>query len=202
LNAATRIVLIRHAAPVDEANTVVYGRLDFELSAEGHLQAGAIAELLGGIPFAAVYSSPRLRALATAAPLATGLGLDLRVVDDLRELDFGEIEGLDREDAVRLHPELAAWTTTPGLAFPGGESVALVRIRAVAAARTLVDRHPGETIAVVSHAIPIRAIVADALDIPTAGLFRLDSTFGGFSVIDWFGDRPLVRRVNASSIAG
>jgi broad specificity phosphatase PhoE len=196
VTAATRLVLIRHAVPVAEARTVVYGRIDFELSDEGRAQAVAIAGALASTRFSVVYSSPRRRALATAAPLAGRLGLEPVVVDDLRELDFGELEGIDREEALRLHPALAGWTNEPELMFPAGESVALVRDRAVAAARAIVRRHPGEAVAVVSHAIPIRSILADALGVPTEALFRIDQAFGGVSVIDWFGEQPLVRSVN------
>ena len=75
--------------------------------------------------------------------------------------------------------------------------MALVRERAVAAARRIVGRHPGEAVAVVSHAIPIRSILADALGMqPERCPLRIDQVCGGISVIDWFGEQPLVRSVN------
>lgn len=196
----TRVVLVRHAAPSHEARHVVYGRLDFELCIEGVAQADSLGEELARTPFTAVYSSPQRRAIATAAPLARLLGLDPVVVDDLREIDFGRIEGADRAEVIRLNPDLMDWTSRPTLVFPGGESVGQVCARASAAAGGIVARHPGEAVAVFSHSIPIRAIVADALRIPDEAIFRLDSAYGGISTIDWFGELPLVRSLNASTV--
>ena len=85
------------------------------------------------------------------------------------------------------------------MVFPGGESVADVQRRAVAAARQIADAHPGETAVVVSHGVTLRMVLADALRMPLDAIFRLELSHCGISVVDWFGDRALVRSVNGEN---
>jgi broad specificity phosphatase PhoE len=193
-----RLILVRHAEPHEEVRDRIYGRLDPELSERGRGHAVAIAAALAEEPIAAVYTSPRLRARATAAPLAARHGLEARVEDDLREIDFGELEGLTLAEAVERYPDESRWMAAPAAAlFPGGESVAALRVRAIAAAGVIAARHGGETAAVFSHAVVIRAILADALAMAPDAMFRLDLSYGGISVVEWFDGNPFVHVVNA-----
>jgi broad specificity phosphatase PhoE len=193
-----RLIFVRHAEPHEEMRERIYGRLDPELSERGREHTVAIAGALAREPIAAVYTSPRLRARATAAPLAARLGVDVRVEDDLREIDFGELEGLTLAEAVERYPVESSWMHAPAeAAFPGGESVAAMRARAIAAVRSIAARHEGTTAAVISHAVVIRAILADALVMPPDAMFRLDQSYGGISVVEWFDGNPFVRVVNA-----
>jgi alpha-ribazole phosphatase len=193
-----RLILVRHAEPDEEVRDRIYGRLDPELSERGREHAATIAAELERESIAAVYTSPRLRALATAEPLAARLDLDARVEDDLREIDFGELEGLTLAEAVERYPAESRWTAAPArVLFPGGDSVAALRARAIAAAQSIAVRHEGETAAAFTHAVVIRAILADALAMPPDALFRLDQSYGGISVVEWFDGNPFVRVVNA-----
>jgi broad specificity phosphatase PhoE len=145
-----------------------------------------------------VYSSPQRRALETAAPLARRLELGTVVEPDLREIDFGELEGLSVETVIERYPVESAWMHAPAAAvFPGGESVAGVRERVVAAATSIAQRHTGESVVVFGHAVTTRAILADALAMPVDAMFRLDQSYGGISIVEWFDGRALVRVVNA-----
>ena len=182
-----RLILVRHAEPHEEVRDRIYGRLDPELSEHGRAHAAAIAAELADEPIAVVYTSPRLRARATAAPLAARLGLEPRVEDELREIDFGELEGLTLAEAVERYPDESRWMAAPAAAlFPGGESVATLRARAIAATGVIAARHEGETAAVFSHAVVIRAILVDALAMAPDAMFRLDLSYGGISVVEWF----------------
>jgi ribonuclease H / adenosylcobalamin/alpha-ribazole phosphatase len=195
---SARLIFVRHAEPHEDVRDRIYGRLDPELSERGREHAAAIAAELAGEPIAAVYTSPRLRAQATAAPLAARLGMEPRAEDDLREIDFGELEGLTPADAAERYPAESRWMLAPADAlFPGGESVAALRARAVAAVQSIAARHEGETAVVFSHAVVIRAILADALAMAPDAMFRLDQSYGGISVVEWFDGNPFVRVVNA-----
>jgi broad specificity phosphatase PhoE len=196
---AARLIFVRHAEPHEEMHGRVCGRTDVDLSKLGHAHAAQIASSLASQPIVAVYSSPLRRALATAAPIAQRFGVEPVIVDDLRELNFGELEGLTLEEATTRYPVEAQWMIAPAAAsFPGGESVASLRERAVLAAKEIAERHQGEAVAVVSHAVVIRAVTADALGMPPDALFRLDSSYGGITTIDWFDGQPFVHMVNAT----
>jgi alpha-ribazole phosphatase len=192
----TRLLLLRHAEPADDAHGRCYGTLDVGLSERGRERARALAGTLEAP--AAVYSSPRVRALETAE-LAFGIP---PIPDErLRELDFGDFEGRTYEEIERAHPELyRRWMETPTqVEFPRGESYTLLRRRALAALAEIRERHPSETVAIVAHGGVVRAILAEVLAMPDEAIFRLDQPYCSVSVVDWLDGTPIVRSVNASS---
>lgn len=190
---ATRVILVRHAEPHEDVHGRVYGRLDPTLSELGTAHALEIAATLASEAIAAIYSSPKRRALETATPLGEPI-----VLDDLREMDFGDLEGLTADEAATRYPELSNWMITPSTAvFPGGESAIALRDRALAAIAEVVARHADETVVVFSHSVVIRTILADALAMDPDAALRLDIAYGGISVVEWFDGNPFVRVVNA-----
>ncbi|HXV33808.1 MAG TPA: histidine phosphatase family protein [Gaiellaceae bacterium] len=196
---ATRLVLVRHAETDSSLRGRCYGRLDVPLSEEGHRQARGLGTALRAIPLTAVYSSPLARALATAAPIAAGRGLEPVAVDDLREIDFGELEGLGYDEIRDSRPELFhRWMETPAsVSFPGGESFGDLRRRVLVAVGAVVERHAGEAVAVVAHGGVTRVVLADALGLADGAVFRLDQAHGGVSVVDRLSGGAIVRVVNA-----
>jgi alpha-ribazole phosphatase len=195
---ATRIVLVRHTEPVEEARGRCYGRSDVGLSDAGHLHAAKLASQLSDLPIAAVVASPRQRALDTAAPIAAHHDLAVETVPGLRELDFGEIEGKTYEEIERSRPDLwRRWMSEPtAVHFPGGEGYADLRERVVAATGDLQRAHDGKVCVVVTHGGVIRAVLSAALELPDAKIFRFDQSYGALSVIDWFDGTPVIRLVN------
>src|SRR5688500_7850135 len=98
----TRVILVRHGQPAEALRGRCYGRLEVPRSDEGRAQVERVARYLVGSPLAAVYSSPRVRALDSARQIAAVRGWkeeEVQVEDALRELDFGELEGLTFEEA-------------------------------------------------------------------------------------------------------
>jgi len=122
--------------------------------------------------------------------------MSLHVDDRLREIDFGSFEGRSYEEIERTEPELfRAWMETPTeVRFPGGESYADVRERAVAAYDEIRARH--ECAVVVSHGGVIRAGLAAWLGMPDEAIFRLGQRYCGLSIVDWVDETPVVRLVN------
>jgi broad specificity phosphatase PhoE len=111
----------------------------------------------------AVYSSPLERTRETAEPIARAVGCEIQVDDGLIELDIGDWTGMDLKEAMK-RPEWATVQRYPsGFTFPGGESFATMQARMVATLARLRAQHPGETVVAVSHADPIRAVVAHAM---------------------------------------
>jgi alpha-ribazole phosphatase len=199
MSETTRLLLIRHAQPSEEARGRCYGRLDIGLSTRGQRRAQLLARTLDRIPLAAVYSSPSSRALETARPLAATHGLAPAVEDALREIDFGELEGRTYDEIRADRPELYhSWMEAPTrVEFPGGESYTQLRARAIRARDTIRTRHDGQLAAIVSHGGILRAMLADCLRMPDEAVFRLDQSYGALSIIDWLEGNPRVRVVNA-----
>jgi alpha-ribazole phosphatase len=192
----SRLVLIRHAEPDESVRGRSYGSLDVPLSAAGRQQAEALVQALEDVEIDAIFTSPLRRARETAAPLATARRLQPVAHEGLRELSFGELEGRTYADIERERPELyESWMTDPtGTRFPGGETFAELRERALAAAAEVRASH--NTAAVVAHGGVTRAILADALAMPDEAIFRLDQPYGAISVVDWIDGAAVVRAVN------
>jgi broad specificity phosphatase PhoE len=159
---ATRILLVRHGATEWNHTKRAQGHADIALDDEGRQQARHVANELAGENIAAVYSSDLKRALDTAALIAAAHHVGVGVDPAFREIDQGEWEGLRVDEIKRRWPDL--WGPARHYcARPGGESPQQVRARALAGLARVVAKHPGETVAVVTHGGTIRWLSAEAL---------------------------------------
>jgi len=154
------------------------------------LHAHELASHVDG--YDAVWTSPRLRARQTAVALTPSP----RVDDDLRELDFGELEGRTFDEIAASEPDLyRAWMETPTrVRFPGGESYADLKARAVRSLERIWDEQ--DVAVVVTHGGVIRAGLASWLGMPDEAIFRIDVRYGGVTVVERVAGTPIVRMVN------
>jgi broad specificity phosphatase PhoE len=156
--AVSEIFFVRHAA------TAMAGRFcghsDPELNVLGREQLGDLVVLLSGERFERVYSSDLKRARSTAQAVADAHDVPLETRSALREIDFGEWEGLLWEEIEERDPQYAkAWMEAfPHLPAPSGETFGTFEARVLREVTGLVDRHP-EPIAVVTHGGVLRVIL-------------------------------------------
>ncbi len=186
-----RLYLIRHTAPALSAG-VCYGQADVEVAATFPEEVEAVRAKMAGLMPAAVYSSP----LSRASRLAGGLGLGLAQQDArLMELHFGDWELRRWQDIPR--EQLDRW----GQAYvheapPGGETFAGLHARATAFLEEVAVRHLGQDVVVVTHAGVIRALLAEALGLPLAEVFRFQLDYGSVTQIRLETGPPAVGYVN------
>jgi len=184
----TRLLLIRHGATVLSAEDRFAGSTDVELSEEGRGQARALGERLATERIAAVYASPLQRTVETSKLATEAHGLTPVTDAGLREIDHGRWEGLTRKEVEqRYGAEYAAWELDPFTFAPeGGEAGISVMARALPVVRTIVERHAGATVAVVSHKATIRLVLASLLGIDARGYRdRLDQAPACLNVVDF-----------------
>jgi probable phosphomutase (TIGR03848 family) len=196
------LILVRHGRSTSNTGGTLAGRSPgVELDDKGREQAGKLVERLAPVPIAAIVTSPMTRCEQTVAPLAEARGLDPFVEPDLTEVDYGdwtgrELKELGKEDlwkVVQAHPSAAV--------FPGGEGLAQMQSRAVAAIRRW-DRRIGEehgpsaVWVACSHGDPIKSIVADAMATHLDNFQRIVVDNCSLSVITYTATRPFVARVN------
>ena len=156
----TRLVLARHAVTA-QTGPLLSGRLPgIDLSDEGRGQADALAERLAALPVDAVYASPIERTTQTAAAVASRHGLEVRALDGVLEADYGEWTGQKLADLAKTDLWKVVQRAPSARQLPGGESLAAMQARMVAALDGVVAAHPGELVVVVSHADPIKAAIA------------------------------------------
>jgi broad specificity phosphatase PhoE len=194
-----RLILIRHGETESNRERLALGREDVPLNERGRRQAAALATSLAGVPVAAVYSSPLCRAVETARPLAEARGLEVQVEEDLIEMAVGDLEGLSPQEMLERYGDfLREWFSTQagGLRMPGGESLQDVQDRAWAAIERLRERHPEETVVVVTHNFTIHAILCQVLGLPLASFRRLRHDLGAKAVLEVRDDRAIVISLN------
>lgn len=201
--AGTTVYLLRHGATAAnrEVPYRLLGRsLDLPLDEEGTDQARRAAGVLRPYPLAAVYASPMLRAVETAAHVGRPHGLEPVVVEALIEADLGRWEGLTWDQARSADPEHhAAFFAHPGtVPYPDGESFLDAQHRMVPTIADLAAEHPGGRIAVVSHNVTNRAYLAALMGIPIDRAREIRQANGGISVIRHEGSKAVVETVNAS----
>lgn len=174
---ATRIVLIRHGQTAWNREARFRGQADIELDAFGLKQAEATGRYVASRwPATAVYASPLRRAMQTAAAVARAHGLEARPLEGLLDIHFGEWQGLSGEEVAQRYPDLyrAWWEAPHTVRFPGGESLDDVRRRVMTTLEQVVERHPGETIALVSHTCTNRVLLCAVLGLGNERFWRLE----------------------------
>ncbi len=196
-----RLIVVRHGETAWSRERRFAGSRDVPLAEEGLRQCEAVAGALGGALVAAVYASPLERARASAEAIAKPHRLEVRIAPDVREMAFGEWEGLTREEVRARFPEAyALWRSAPHrVAVPGGESLADVAVRVRRALGEIVGTHPDETVVLVSHAIVLRLIVLQALGLGPERLWAVDASPAGITEIEYEPGWATVHRMNTLS---
>lgn len=195
----TLVLLVRHGLTATTGRVLPGRAPGLHLSDDGRRQADAVAGRLAALArVAAVYTSPLERARETAAPIARARRLALRVERGLLEPDAGDWTGQSLERVSRK-PEWRAVQRHPsGFRFPGGESLAEMQARVVAALGRIVARHQGQTVVAVFHADPIKAAVAWALGVHLDLFQRIAIAPASVTAIAYRAVGPVVLTTNST----
>ncbi|HOC58028.1 MAG TPA: histidine phosphatase family protein [Verrucomicrobiota bacterium] len=174
---ATRLLLVRHAEVEASYQGVFGGRLDMELSPRGHEQAVALAAYLHRQPLDAIYASPMKRVQQTLSPLLVNGTPRPVILPDLREVDFGDWTGL-AYDAVHARFGVSAVSWLEQLECDGianAECSETLQDRVEPCLRQILDRHPGQQVAIFCHGGIIRVLLAILLrwPLPRLGAFAI-----------------------------
>jgi broad specificity phosphatase PhoE len=179
----TTFFWIRHGQTDWNVQRKVMGRTDAPLNATGAGQAEDLALAMKGFSLDAIYSSPQLRARQTAEAVAGGRGLSVVTEPALAEVDFPGWIGLGWEKLLS-DPEYGLYLNDPratGENFT--ESTVMVRERVSRRMERLAEERPEGTIALVSHADPIRAAVNFVLGAPVEEFRRIRIANASLTVV-------------------
>ncbi|MCD2491754.1 histidine phosphatase family protein [Lacrimispora sp. NSJ-141] len=197
-----RFILIRHGET--EWNTAgrYQGQTDVPLSERGRAQAAALGKRFESIQVDAVYSSPLQRAYDTARAVAEPKGLPIHKVDGIKELDFGEWDGLTKEMIEEKFGEAFSLYRIEPFHYPmaGEGTLNRAKLRVGEALEDIKEkyRHTDKTVVVVAHGGILKLAVFYLLDM-SSRLYRcieLDNT--SLTVIDIEKDRSILRTLNDS----
>ncbi|MEN6409338.1 MAG: alpha-ribazole phosphatase [Anaerolineaceae bacterium] len=160
------LLLVRHGQTVWNRMQRFQGQSDVPLDETGMSQIEKVASRLAHETLDVVYTSDLSRAQATARAIAGYHTCPVIIDPRLRELSFGEWEGLTYAEIASRFPErLTVWERDPFRnAPPGGETVAQLADRVGAVLRDLRSRHASQTVVIAAHGGPLQTLICLALD--------------------------------------
>jgi len=171
----TNLFLVRHGETVWHEENRYAGVSDIALTPKGLGQAGQLARWAQTAKLSGVWASNLNRAQVTAQACAETTGLRVQTDERLRELDFGDGEGLTTSEMARQFPAaLHAFHADPVADhLPGGEEPAAAARRFIDALWDIAQRHPDGRVLVVAHTTAIRLAFCQLIGAPLGDYRRL-----------------------------
>jgi alpha-ribazole phosphatase len=181
----TRIILIRHGQ-TDWSNQKRYnGITDVSLNKEGKSQAKRLCERLKREKIHKVYSSDMKRTLQFAAIALKDMSIEK--LFQLREMNFGVFEGLTYGEIMNKYPDIyKQWLRNPlKTVIRGTESLDSLAERVRNALAQVLSLNKNLTVAVFTHAGPIKVILCDALKLGLEKIWQIEQDLAGLSIIEF-----------------
>lgn len=199
------VILARHGRTSANATGILAGRTPgVVLDEVGTAQAVAAAERLAGLDLAAAYTSPLERCQQTAALLLAGTALGAEVDEGLNECDYGDWAGKPMKELLTEDLWKVVQAHPAGVLFPGGESMAAMSARSVAAvrgcdARVAAEHGDNAIWLAVAHGDVLKAVLADALGMHLDAFQRIVVDPASLSVIRYTPRRSYVLAMNTTA---
>ena len=197
---ATTLIMVRHGrTALTESRKISGGDGENpDLSELGNKDAAEVALELARVGSSGAFSflakpvvvihSPVKRAAQTASKIAQKLGAEQVELGDLREIGFGDWDGLTNEELFVGHEtQYQAWRGSYDVAPPNGESLKDFDVRVNRSLDFILDKFAGKTVVVVAHVMPIRGVLRIANDASVAGYWRVDLGPASISIARFWG---------------
>jgi probable phosphoglycerate mutase len=195
-----KLYFLRHGQTAYSKTGGYCGTLENDpgLTLEGMKMAEAFADFYAALPWEAVYVSPLRRAIQTATPICKKVGLEMRLREGLKEIGYGQWEGMHPKEVDReFHDLYVRWLTDPAwTAPPGGERGIDIARRSGEVIEEIEQTHPEGNVLLVSHKATIRIMICSLIGIDI-GRYRdrFAMPVAALSVVE-MGDRgPLFHQI-------
>jgi len=199
MNRINKVYLIRHGQINGYEDFPVYGHTDVDLTEIGILQMQQMSERLRLVGLEAIYSSDLKRSTTGARIIARYHDVPIHFLPELREMHFGDWEGLTLSDIQDHFPEELEKRKADLVNYriPGdAESIGHFSKRVTDCYERILAGHEGKDIVIVAHGGVNRVILCKALGLDLVHLFNIHQDYGCLNIIDYFSDSVLVRLIN------
>ncbi len=171
----TSIYLVRHGQTAWNKEEIFRGRTDIPLDETGLRQAELAGQYFKDLKVHGIYSSPLTRAWQTAERIAQFHPLKVQRLEGLIDMSFGKWEGHAHEEIKKIDPETyQRWREEPhAIRFPGGETLEDVRKRAMNALHEVIQKHPDQTLVLVSHRVVNKVLLCGILGIDNSHFWQI-----------------------------
>ena len=171
----TQIILASNGNTPWDKDKIFQGSKDIPLDDLGREEAWAVGEWLKDETIHAAYTSPLSRARDTAIAIARHHDLEVLDLPCLADLSYGDWEGVPLKEVKDKYADLYyQWETAPHtVCFPNGETLAVLRTRALAAVEEVVQRHPDRTVLLMAHRAVNKVLIAAFIGLDNSNFWRI-----------------------------
>ncbi|OGO43074.1 MAG: hypothetical protein A2Z05_03965 [Chloroflexi bacterium RBG_16_60_22] len=195
------IIIARHGETDWNASETFRGRADVALNETGERQAARLGEYLAGEKIDFIYSSPLQRAVKTAQAIAAPQNLEVNVVSNLVDIDYGEWQGMSRREVEEKYPEpYRDWLDLPEqVRIPGGESLEDVRSRVWPFVEDAVMLCGEGRLVLVAHRVVNKVLICALLGLDNSHFWNVRQDTGALTRFSLEGGRLVLTSHNDTS---
>ncbi len=196
-----KLLLVRHGETDLNAAGMFQGQSNIDLSAAGMAQAARLQQRLANEKIDFVYCSDLKRAVVTAQTITSGHRLEPVTCPELREIDYGRVEGLTFPEIQGRYPEVAELCITWSLKlrFPEGESITDLKRRLTRFFNKLKAHDAESTVLVVAHGGPLRFMVCGLLGIGLQHWRQINIDLASLSIVHIYPQVSILGLLNDTS---
>jgi alpha-ribazole phosphatase len=199
-----RLLIARHGQTKHNLDHRYQGMTDAPLNETGRSQAVQLADRLAGEKIDVIYSSPLMRSVQTAELLAKIHKLDIKKDERLREISFGEWEGMSYDEIHRQSPDLLEkWINDPAhVPPPNGETLIQLATRVKSVVDEIKPQHVKDTVLLVTHGGVIRTLLCLSLGLDLNRHAQFESATGSISELSFYEEGVSLKLFNGISHLG
>ena len=193
------LYLVRHGETKWNHELRYLGHSDIPLNKTGQKQAKALAKRIKGLKVDLILASDLKRTMQTAKAANSTLKTEIKKEPRLREIFFGEIEGVESKIAKkRFAKELKKWMEDPDYALPGGESLGAFSNRLISLLNDIKKMDDVDSIMLVTHNGVIRVMIQLLLDLPQRGQWYFKFKPTSISEVRFVDGFPVIQYLNSA----
>ncbi|MTI61592.1 MAG: alpha-ribazole phosphatase [Firmicutes bacterium] len=197
-----KLFLIRHGQTDWNLAHRYQGQGDISLNKTGISQAVRVASYLTAEEIDGIFSSDLQRAVVTAEKIAQyHQDIELKTLPALREMDFGQWEGLKYQEIEREYPvHLKKWSENPGeITPPGGESLLELQTRVISQVEEICQENQGNNLVLVTHGGVIRALLTYILHMSVDYYWKIEVVHCAITIVKYYDGEFILSSLNCCS---
>ena len=177
------------------------GHGNSDLTPKGENQALELSKSIKEYPIDYIYSSDLGRAVQTAEIIGSTIGVDVIQTPSLREMGFGDWEGLLIEEIKKDHAKTyETWRNQPHLVnIPNGETLHIIKDRVDAFIKELNEKYDNKHILLVSHSVTVRVMLLSFLNSGVENIYRIKQDNTALNIVEYRDYGPVVIKMNDTS---
>ncbi len=194
----SKLFLVRHGETALKSSQRLWGQTDVELSELGIQQAEKLRDRLATEQFDSIYSSDLKRAVVTARTIAANHQTEVTSLTELREFNYGRVEGLTFAEMEGQYPDCARslLEQNTDLKFPDGESLMDMAARVGKFVTKLKEHRGEETILIVVHSGVLRTLICQLMGMDLKHIFQFLPELASLSIVNTYTGATILNLFN------